>query len=70
MHRREYVALLCLCKPDDLRYRLHLPPLFELYPFVARDGTRGTIAFARDALLLHVAIKEKRFACGGGAMII
>ncbi|MBI5648971.1 MAG: type I-D CRISPR-associated helicase Cas3' [Chloroflexi bacterium] len=70
LHRREFVALLCLCKPDDLRYRLRLPPMFELYPFTARDQTQGTICFARDALLLHVAIKEKRFACGGGAMII
>lgn len=70
LRRRELVALLCLCQPRDLQYRLRLPPLFQLYPFVARDGLSGTIAFARDALLLQVAIKEKRFECGGGSVII
>lgn len=69
LRRRELVTLICLRDPADLRYRLRLPPMFELYSVVARDGTKGTIAFARDALLLHVAIKEKNFECGGNAMI-
>lgn len=70
LRRRNLVTLLCLREPNDLRYRLYLPPLFELYPFAARDGAKGTIAFARDALLLHVAMKEKHFECGGNAMIL
>lgn len=70
LRRCNLVTLLCLREPNDLRYRLYLPTLFELYAFAARDGAKGTIAFARDALLLHVAMKEKYFECGGNAMIL
>jgi hypothetical protein len=44
--------------------------LFDLLAFVARDGTTGSIAFAGDALLLSVALKERGVACGGGAVIV
>ena len=43
--------------------------MFELLTFVARDGTTGSIAFAREALLLSVALKEQHVECGGGAVI-
>jgi hypothetical protein len=70
LRRRKFVATLCLIPPNDLRYRLRLPPMFELLTFEARDGTTGCIAFAREALLLSVALKERRVTCGGGAMIV
>jgi len=70
LRRRKFVATLCLIPPNDLRYRLRLPPMFELLTFEARDGTTGSIAFAREALLLSVALKERRVTCGGGAMIV
>jgi len=69
LRQRQFVALLCLCPPKELIYKLRLPPMFEIYPFSSRDGLEGSIAFARDALMLQVAIAEKRFLCGGGAMI-
>lgn len=70
LRQRQFVALLCLCQPKELIYKLRLPPMFEIYPFISRDGLEGSIAFARDALMLQVAIAEKRFLCGGGAMIL
>ncbi|MBN1887855.1 MAG: type I-D CRISPR-associated helicase Cas3' [Thermoflexales bacterium] len=70
LRRRKFVATLCLIHPNDLRYRLRLPRMFELLPFVARDGAEGSIAFAREALLLSVALKERRVPCGGGAVIV
>lgn len=70
LRQRQFVALLCLCQPKELTYKLRLPPMFEVYPFISRDGLEGSIAFARDALMLQVAIAEKRFFCGGGAMIL
>jgi len=70
LRRRKFVVTLCLIPPNDLRYRLRLPPMFELLAFEARDGTTGSIAFAREALLLSVALKERRVTCGGGAVIV
>jgi CRISPR-associated endonuclease/helicase Cas3 len=70
LRQRQFVALLCLCPPKELIYKLRLPPMFEIYPFISRDSLEGSIAFARDALMLQVAIAEKRFSCGGGAMIL
>lgn len=70
LRQRQFVALLCLCPPKELIYKLRLPPMFEVYPFISRDGLEGSIAFARDALMLQVAVAEKRFSCGGGAMIL
>lgn len=69
LRQRKFVALLCLCAPKELIYKLYLPPMFEVYPFISRDGLEGSIAFARDALLLHAAIEERGFPCGGGAVI-
>jgi len=70
LQRRKFVATLCLLHPNELRYRLRLPPLFEILPFEARDGVTGSIAFARQSLLLSVALKERRVEAGGGAMIV
>jgi hypothetical protein len=70
LRRRKFVATLCRIPPDDLRYRLRLPPMFEVLTFEARDGTIGSISFARQALLLSVALKERRIESGGGAMIV
>lgn len=70
LRQRKFVATLCLIPPNDLRYRLRLPPMFDLLTFVARDGTTGSIAFAREALLLSVALKEQHVECGGGAVIV
>ena len=69
LRQRKFVALLCLCEPKELLNRLYLPPMFEVYPFVSRDSLPGSIAFAREALMLQVAIKERHFPCGGGAVI-
>lgn len=66
---RKYVALLCLTDPQTLTKRLSLPPLFEIHKFISRDGLEGSIAFAREALMLQVAIQERRFPCGDGAVI-
>jgi hypothetical protein len=70
LRRRKFVATLCPIPPNDLRYRLRLPPMFETLPFESSDGAKGSIAFARDALLLNVALKELNIFCGGGAIIV
>ena len=41
LRQRKFVALLCLCEPKELLNRLFLPPMFEVYPFVSRDGLDG-----------------------------
>ncbi len=69
LRQRKLVALLCSCPPGEIINRLSLPPMFEMYPFISRDGLTGSVAFAREALLLHVAVKERRFPCGGTAII-
>lgn len=69
LKKRHFVVTLCQTPPYDLRYRLRLPPLFEIYEFQSPlDGSTGTIAFARQALLLHVALQAAGFDCGGGAI--
>lgn len=68
--RRKLVVTLCLTPAQELRRRLYLPPLFELYDFRSADGHSGTIAFARQALLLHVALQQRGYDCGGGALIL
>ena len=65
LRQRQFVALLCLCPPKELIYKLRLPPMFEIYPFCSRDSLEGSIAFARDALMLQVAIAEKRLSSVG-----
>lgn len=69
LSRRKLVVTLCQTAAADLRYRLYLPPLFELYDFRSMDNRVGAIAFARQALLLHVALQQRNHDCGGGAMI-
>lgn len=69
LRRRELVATLCRTAAADLRYRVYLPPFFELLDFRSVDGLTGAIAFARQALLLHVALLQKGHECGGGALI-
>jgi CRISPR-associated endonuclease/helicase Cas3 len=64
-------ALLCLrLKPFDLKRRLRLPLLFAIYELETRDGLTGSIAFEREALLLHTALKQQKIDCGGNALIL
>ncbi|MBM4459098.1 MAG: type I-D CRISPR-associated helicase Cas3' [Chloroflexi bacterium] len=69
LRQRKFVALLCQGEPKELMNRLGLPPMFEIYKFISRDNLEGSIAFAREALMLQVALKERHFSCGGGAVI-
>jgi len=69
LRRRKFVVTLCKTHPYDLGTRLYLPPMFSLYEFKAIDH-KGTIAFARYALLLHVALQSRQFDCGGSSAII
>jgi hypothetical protein len=63
-------ALVCLrFNPFELERRLRLPLLFAIYELETRDGLTGSIAFAREALLLHAALKQQRIDCGGNALI-
>ncbi len=70
LRRRKFVALLCLAPPPEIVYRLQLPPLLQVHPFIDRDGLTGSIAFGREALVLNVAIRERGFGCGanGGSV--
>ncbi len=70
LRKRKLVATVCLMPPTELRYRLKLPPMFEVMPFVDINGYSGSIAFARYALLLNVAIREQHLGCGGNAIIV
>lgn len=70
LRRRKLVVTLCLTPSQELRRRLYLPPLFELYDFRSPDGSAGAIAFARQALLLNVALERAHFACGEGRALI
>lgn len=70
LKRRKLVVTLCLTPAVELRRRLYLPPIFELYDFRSSlDGSSGAVAFARQALLLHVALQQRGYDCGGGPMI-
>ncbi|MFQ5858360.1 MAG: hypothetical protein ACE5LU_22385, partial [Anaerolineae bacterium] len=67
---RHFVALFCLLHPAELARRLGLPFPFPLYIFQSRDGMEGSVAFARQALLLETALGGRSdVKCGGGAMI-
>lgn len=67
LQQRKLVVALCQTAPDELRYKLFLPPLFQLYEFESPQapGLKGTIAFARQALLLETALRSSNFVCGG-----
>lgn len=69
LRRRKLVVTMCQTAAADLRYRVYLPPFFELYDFRSMDGRAGAIAFARQALMLHVALQQRGYDCGGGPMI-
>jgi CRISPR-associated endonuclease/helicase Cas3 len=71
LEKRQFVVTLCLAHPLELQRRLYLPPMFELYEFQSPlDGSSGTIAFARQALLLSIVLQNGRFDCGGSSAII
>lgn len=71
LKRRQFVVTLCRAQPKELQYRLYLPPMFELHAFQSPlDGSAGTIAFARQALLLSIALQNGRYDCGGSSAII
>ena len=61
LRQRKLVALICLRPPEDVIYRLNLPPMFEVHRFVDLHGLMGSISFARQALMLQVAMQERRF---------
>lgn len=69
--QRKVPALICLqYHPLQLKRALRLPILFPLYEFHSLDNMQGAIAFGREALLLHAALKQNRLDCGGTAVIL
>jgi CRISPR-associated endonuclease/helicase Cas3 len=69
--QRKAPALICLqFHPLQLKRALRLPMLFPLYEFHSLDNLQGAIAFGREALLLHAALKQNRLDCGGTAVIL
>ena len=70
MERRQFVVTVCHLHPAELRPFLYLPPIFRLYDYTDLDGQTGTITFAREALLLHVALQQRNVDCGGSAIIL
>jgi len=70
MRQRKFVVTLCRAQRDDLRYRLYLPPMFQIHSFRSpKDNSEGSIAFGRYALLLNVALEQRRFDCGGSSAL-
>jgi hypothetical protein len=67
--RRELVCILTPEEPRTLRAR-RLPPLFAVYPFESKDGQKGSIAFAREALLLDTLLYYRKPQVGGTAFIL
>lgn len=69
--QRKVPALICLQHhPLQLKRNLRLPMLFPLYEFTSLDNLRGAIAFGRESLLLHAALKQNRLDCSGTAVIL
>lgn len=60
MRRRQFVVNLCRIHPAELRRKLSLPPMFGLFAYADTFGNTGSIAFARNALLLHVALYGRK----------
>lgn len=56
MRRRQLVTTFCRVHPADLRRKLSLPPLFGLFAYADTFEKTGAVAFARNALLLHVSL--------------
>jgi CRISPR-associated endonuclease/helicase Cas3 len=70
MSQRKFVVTLCRSQRDDLRYRLYLPPMFQIHSFRSPlDNSEGSIAFGRYALLLNIALEQRRFDCGGSSAL-
>jgi CRISPR-associated endonuclease/helicase Cas3 len=70
LQRHSFPALICLGQqhPIELKRRLRLPLLFQVFAFKSRDHLRGTVAFGREALLLDVTMRHRGIDCGGGAI--
>ncbi|MBX3060969.1 MAG: type I-D CRISPR-associated helicase Cas3' [Anaerolineae bacterium] len=70
MRQRKFVVTLCRAARDDLRYGFYLPPMFQIHLFRSPlDNSEGSIAFGRYALLLNVALEQRRFDCGGSSAL-
>ncbi len=64
-------VLLSPLGPFELRHRLRLPPLFELYEMQGRGGNvDGTIAFGRHALMLDAILRDRKDMCSSQTAII
>ena len=57
LSHRKLPCLLCKgAHPLKLKRQLRLPLLFALHTFRSLDGIEGTVAFGREALLLHTRL--------------
>ncbi|MCZ7574545.1 MAG: type I-D CRISPR-associated helicase Cas3' [Ardenticatenaceae bacterium] len=71
VRRRPFVSLVTLHRPSDLQRRLYLPWPFPIERLVGNDGIEGSVAFAREALLLEAALHERGLTSkGAGAIIV
>lgn len=65
LSKRKVVALVVPGeKPQELRRRLRLPFTFALHPYTDTSNISGTIAFARQALLLDTMLFNRRAGSG------
>jgi CRISPR-associated endonuclease/helicase Cas3 len=64
------VTLIRGLQPDELRRRLRLGWRLALYVFESEDNITGCVAFSRDALLLHSALKRSSVNPGGSQSLI
>jgi CRISPR-associated endonuclease/helicase Cas3 len=71
LETRELAALFVPYEdPYALRQRLRLGWQLNLFPFTSRDNIQGTVAFGRDALLLHSAVQRLKPAPNADQPII
>lgn len=68
--QRTFVAIVVLKHPAELQRQLFLPWPFPIEKLVGRDGIEGSIAFAREALLLETAMRERWLKSEVGGAII
>lgn len=57
-------------QPDELRRRLRLGWQLALYTFESEDNVTGCVAFSRDALLIHSALKRSSIDPSGSQPLI
>ncbi len=57
-------------KPEALRRRLRLDWQLALYEFESHDNLDGCVAFGRDALLLHTALKYSSVNPSGDSLLL